>query len=79
MKLNFAPLLRLIKPSTNSSGLTAVATGAYAIIQVLVYHAPIGDPNVYIAAIAAIASLYARSQNTPIADPRLPAPREVPK
>lgn len=71
--MNFAPLLRLLQPSTNGNGLFAVGAAVYAIIQVVVYHQPVGDPQVYLAGIAAIAALYNRSQNTPVSDPRLPA------
>jgi hypothetical protein len=79
---------RLLNPFTNPNGYLAAA-GAVLAAAVMVTNAVhrhgIVDPTVIVAAVAAVGTLFARQQVTPVKDPKdgngnplVPAPRVLP-
>lgn len=64
---------RALSPSLNPTGLGSAIAAVYAgVVMILnaVHHQGVIDPQVIIAAIGAVAFLYARFKVTPVADPR---------
>lgn len=64
---------RALSPSLNPTGLGASAAAIYAAV-IMIWHAAhhqgVIDPQVIVAAVGAVAFLYARFKVTPVADPR---------
>ena len=64
---------RLLSPSLNPAGLMAAAGAVYIAVTVTVnavQHHGLIDPQVYVAAVGAVAALLTRQVVTPVADPR---------
>jgi hypothetical protein len=64
---------RALSPSTNATGIGAAIAAIYA-AAVMIWNATHGhgviDPQVIVAAVGAVAFLYARFKVTPVADPK---------
>jgi len=64
---------RVLNPSLNPAGLSAAVLALYALgegIWNVTHHAGAIDPQVIVAAIAAVAALFTRQVVTPVADPK---------
>ena len=72
---------RLLSPATNLPGWMTLAFTLYAVTQAILnaraHHTAIG-PAVIVAALAAGLAAYARTQVTPVSDPRVPGSVIVP-
>lgn len=64
---------RILNPSLNPAGLSSAALALYALgigIWNVTHHAGAIDPQVIVAAMAAVAALFTRQVVTPVADPK---------
>ncbi len=64
---------RILNPSLNPAGLSSAVLALYALgtgIWNVAHHAGAVDPQVIVAAVAAVAALFTRQVVTPVADPK---------
>lgn len=71
---------RILSPATNPAGLTSLIAALYALgvgIWNVTQHRGAVDPQVIVAALAAVAALFTRQVVTPVADPHDGAARRL--
>lgn len=64
---------RMLSPASNPAGLMAAAGALYAAVVMILnayHHQGVIDPQVIVAALAAMAALLTRQKVTPVKDPR---------